>query len=100
MSKNSGKSSVLLIIGIVVTLLGALAAIGSSIWVTKSPTPLWALILVMWGVERVRHGKKPALSGTVLGLVYLFLGIIVIYLKDSSVLWAMILANWLIDYID
>lgn len=83
--------------------IGGLVAIGIAIWVTQSPSPLWAIILLMWGLERVQVARKgsfryrPTLLGIVLGIAYLGLGAVVYYLKDSDPLWVMILVNWLAE---
>ncbi|MBU0709015.1 hypothetical protein KJ596_04720 [Patescibacteria group bacterium] len=105
MPSKSAKSNVVpLVIGIIITIIGASVAIGLAIWFTHSASPLWAIILLIWGIERVRFTKreynwKPAVLGLVMGVAYALLGIVAWYVNDARVLWAMILVNWLGDAI-
>lgn len=90
--------------GIVLAILGGLVAIGLAIFVTGGAGYLWALILVAWGLERIRdtnqeYPLKPLMLGLVIGLLYAFIGLVVYFVKDGNYLWAMILVNWLADTI-
>ena len=74
-------------------------------WLKYLGYPEWnaspALIMVMWGLDQVRHAKtKPGLRGIILGVGYTLIGLVVVFLKDASPLWAMILVDWLVEYID
>ena len=82
-------------IGVLAAVFGGLAAIGICVWFTHSAGSLWAIILLMWGVQRVVAARQPVLLGAVLGLCYLGLGIVGYYVKSPQVLWAMILINWI-----
>lgn len=106
MSRNSAQPKVdaPLVIGIIVAILGAAVAIGLAVWFSHSADPLWAIILLIWGIQRVRdtdreYGWKPAVLGLVMGVAYAILGIVAYYINDANVLWAMILVNWLGDAI-
>lgn len=90
------------VIGFIVAILGAAVAIGLAIWFTHSASPLWAIILLIWGIEIVRdtdrpYAWKPAVSGLVMGIAYAILGIVAYYVNEPRVLWAMILVNWLVE---
>ncbi len=88
------------VVGYVLALIGAMIAIGLGIWITGSARPLWAIILLMWGLERVGESAKPIFRGMVLGVSYALIGVVVIYVRSARPLWAIILVNGLVDYID
>ncbi|MCL4384486.1 hypothetical protein M1116_03460 [Patescibacteria group bacterium] len=90
------------IIGYILAILGGIVAIGLALTVTHNASPLWAIILVIWGLERVaivsvRRPWMPALRGLVLGVGYALLGVVAVYLQNAYVLWGMILVNWLAE---
>jgi len=86
-------------IGIFLCVIGGSVAIGIGIFVTGSAEYLWALVLLMWGVTRVRNSKKSLLIGAVMALLYIALGGVIFFVKNAEYLWAMILINWLTDEI-
>lgn len=105
-TKNQDQKAVdfPLVLGILLTVLGAAGAIAVCVWFTHSADPLWAIILLIFGMQRVRetdreYAWKPAVLGLVMGLAYVALGVVAYYIKDANVLWAMILVNWLADAI-
>ena len=90
--------------GILLTILGAAAAIGVSVWWSHSADPLWATFILIWGISRVRYSDrkyqwKPAVLGLVMGVSYAALGGVAYYVQNNEVLWAMLLVNWLADAI-
>lgn len=93
-----------LVLGLILAVFGGVAVIGIAIVVTGNAQYLLALILLAWGVERVRDTSreyvwKPTVLGLVMGLLYVGLGAIVYFVKDGNYLWAMVLINWLTDSI-
>lgn len=92
------------VLGIMLTIIGGAIAIGICTWFSHNPNCLWAIILLMWGVERVRstdreYSWKPAVLGLVMGFAYAAVGIAAYYTQNVNVLWAMILVSWLGDAI-
>lgn len=85
MSKESQQK-----VGIVLALIGGLATIGIAIFVTGNAAYLWALVLLMWGIARVRASDKPLFVGAVMCLLYLALGGVIYYVADGVYLWAMV----------
>lgn len=85
--------------GTFLCILGGLVAIGTGIFVTGSAEYLWALVLLMWGISRVRNSKKSLYTGAVMALLYIALGGVILFVKNAEYLWAMILINWLTDEI-
>ncbi len=57
-------------LGLFMAILGGLVAIGVAIAISGSVGPLWALILLAWGLVRVRQTPKPTPLGGVFGLMY------------------------------
>lgn len=94
MSKDNQEKA-----GIALSLLGGLVAIGIAILVTKEAAYLWALILLAWGVTRVRASRSPLDTGAVMALLYVVLGGVILYVADGAYLWAMILISWFTDKI-
>lgn len=91
-----------MVTGLILTVVGGLGAIGICIAFSHDPAALWAIILLIWDLNRVRETDreyhwKPAVLGLVMGIAYLALGIIAWYVNNLEVLWAMILVNWLGD---
>ncbi len=104
MGKTTQATEVPRIVGFLLAILGGFLAIGIAIGVTHNSDPLWAIILLIWGLERVKSAGseyrwKPTVLGLVLALGYVGLGIVAYYLHNANVLWAMILVNWLADSI-
>ncbi|OGD69998.1 hypothetical protein A3A84_01900 [Candidatus Collierbacteria bacterium RIFCSPLOWO2_01_FULL_50_23] len=90
MSENKQK------LGMAICILGGLVAIGITIFVTGNAAYLWALVLLMWGVTRVRASKKnPLYVGALMALLYVALGVVIYFVKDGAYLWAMVLIMWL-----
>lgn len=90
------------VVGLILVVLSGLIAVGSAIYFSETAGPLWALILVAWGVQRVtfqasQEFGKPTLVGLVIALGYLLIALVAYYLREVQVLWAMILVNWLGD---
>lgn len=85
--------------GIALAIIGGLVAIGVAIFVTGNAEFLWALILLGWGIARLRASDNPLFLGAVMALLYLALGGIIYFVADGVYLWAMILIGWLTDKI-
>ena len=103
-TKKSNALDAPLVIGFLLAFLGGAAAIGMAVYFSHSASPLWAIILLIWGMERIRSTDreyvwKPTVLGLIIGVAYAVLGVVGWYVNEPRVLWAMILVNWLADAI-
>ncbi len=86
-------------LGIAVSIFGGLVAIGIAIFVTGNASYLWALVLLAWGVTRVRASQRPLFVGLLMAILYVALGGVIYFVADGVYLWAMVLISWLVDKI-
>ncbi|CAN5122240.1 hypothetical protein BH11PAT1_BH11PAT1_2250 [soil metagenome] len=89
-------------LGIVLVILGGVTAVAAGVYVTHSGDPIWALILIIFLVERVRdttieYRWKPTLLGGVMAFLSVLIGVAVLYLKSPTPLWGLILIGLLTD---
>jgi len=90
--------------GLILAIVGGLAAIGTAIYVSKSAVALWALILLGWGVAELKRynrtsGWEPFAVGFLMCVMYLVIAGAAYYLKSPVVLWAMIPVGWIAEAI-
>jgi hypothetical protein len=84
-------------LGAVIALIGGLIAIGLCVAFHQTWEPLLAIILVGYGVQKVRTSPRPTVLGLLIGLLYLLVGVVAYYLQNAGVLWSMILVNLFAD---
>lgn len=91
-------------LGYILVVIGAVGAIGAAVYVTHSGDPIWAAILAMFLLERVRDTKveyrwKPTVLGGTMAVLSILLGAACVYLKSPTPLWGLILIGFLTDAI-